>query len=157
MVLWCEMIKCSVVWKTDNWCQSCDTVFLACDTVFLACPAAVTVEGSRDRSQASMVPLCAPVSTGGLTTIKIHLLRHEIVSVVTIRLHKPRDSQTIGLSQIMLMGYMAFGDLTGAVPSRIANIFTPMEDYVSRTGYVPVLAVCWILCVNVGSDFIKLT
>jgi len=104
----------------------------------LACPAAVTVEGSRDRTQASMVPLCAPMSTSGLTTIKIQLLRQEIVSVVTIRLHKPRDSQTIGLSQIMLMGYMAFGDLTGAVASRIANIFTPMEDYVSRTGYVKI-------------------
>jgi len=120
--------------------------------LYLACPAAVTVEGSRDRSQASMVPLCAPVSTSGLTTIKIQLLRHEIVSVVTIRLHKPRDSQTIGLSQIMLMGYMAFGDLTGAAASRIANIFTPMEDYVSRTGYVTyVLSNCcycvlmWVL------------
>jgi len=106
----------------------------------------VTVEGSRDRSQASMVPLCAPVSTSGLTTIKIQLLRHEIVTVVTIRLHKPRDSQTIGLSQIMLMGYMAFGDLTGAVASRIANIFTPMEDYVSRTGYVVICALVTALC-----------
>ena len=111
-----------------------------CGIVLPACPAAVTIEGSRDRSQASMVPLCAPVSTSGLTTIKFQLLRHDIVSVVTIRLHKPRDSQTIGLSQIMLMGYMAFGDLTGAVASRIANIFTPMEDYVSRTGYVLMFA-----------------
>lgn len=118
---------------------------MSCYTVVPACPAAVTIEGSRDRSQASMVPLCAPVSTSGLTTIKVQLLRHEIVSVVTIRLHKPRDSQTIGLSQIMLMGYMAFGDLTGAVASRIANVFTPMEDYVSRTGYVMLFALVTIL------------
>ena len=122
-----------------------------------ACPAAVTIEGSRDRSQASMVPLCAPASTSGLTTIKVQLLRHEIVSVVTIRLHKPRDSQTIGLSQIMLMGYMAFGDLTGAAASRIANIFTPMEDYVSRTGYTLLFCIDTFLGQIIGALVVTLT
>jgi hypothetical protein len=93
----------------------------------------VAIEGSRDGSAAGMVPLCTPVSTSGLTTIKIQMLRDEIVTAVLIRLHKPRDSQTIGLSHIMLMGYMAFSDMSGSAASRIANVHTPMEDYVSRT------------------------
>jgi baculoviral IAP repeat-containing protein 6 len=100
---------------------------------FSACPSAIAVEGSRDGGAAGMVPLCTPVSTSGLTTIKIQLLRDEIVTAVMIRLHKPRDSQTIGLSQIMLMGYMAFSDMSSSPSSRIANVLTPMEDYVSRT------------------------
>jgi baculoviral IAP repeat-containing protein 6 len=111
-------------------------------TSLATCPAAVTVEGSRDGGAAGMVPLSAPVSTSGLTTIKIQLVRHEIVSVITIRLHKPRDSQTIGLSQIMLMGYMAFSETN--VASRLTNVLTPMEDYVSRTsiGWLRLLHHC---------------
>lgn len=79
-----------------------------------------------------MVPICPPTSTSGLTNIKIQLLREEVVTAVTIRLHKPRDSHAVGLAQITLMGYMAFGD-TGA--ARTANIITPPEDYVSRTRF----------------------
>ena len=99
----------------------------------VACPAAIAVEGSRDGSAAGMVPLCAPSSTSGLTTIKIQLLRDEVVSAVTVRLHKPRDSQTVGLSQILLMGTMAFGDVIAATAARAANVLQPMEDYVAKT------------------------
>ena len=94
----------------------------------VACPAAVILEASRDGN--NMIPLCPPTSTSGLTNIKIQLLKEEVVSAVTVRLHKPRDSQTIGLSQIMLMGFMAFGD-TGTV--RVSSMFAPVEDYVART------------------------
>ena len=93
-----------------------------------ACPAAVSVEASRDGSM--MIPVCAPKLTSGLTLIKLQLLKSEVVTAVTIRLHKPRDSTTIGLSQIMLLGCTAFGD-TGSL--RLSNVFLPTEDYVSRT------------------------
>ena len=87
----------------------------------------MTVETSRDNTIST--PVIAPVQTGGLTLIKLQLLKPEVATSATIRLHKPRDSSTVGLSQIMLLGTTAFGD-TGQV--RTSNMFTPMEDYVAR-------------------------
>ncbi len=91
----------------------------------------MTVEVSRDGT--TMFPICSPMQTSGLTLIKLQLLKSEVVMSVTIRLHKPRDSTTIGLSQVMLLGNTAFGD-SGNIRSN--NMFVPTEDYVSRTRYV---------------------
>ena len=46
-------------------------------------------------------------------------MKPEVVSAVTIRLHKPPDSTTIGLSQILLNGHTAFGSESGrnSIPS----------------------------------------
>ena len=103
--------------------------------LFSACPAAVCVEVSRDGT--TSFPVCAPINTSGLTLIKVQLLKSEVVTSVTIRLHKPRDSTTIGLSQIMLLGLTVFG-YSGNV--RASNFFAPgssvltgMEDYHSKT------------------------
>lgn len=93
--------------------------------MFVACPSAVSLELSCDN--AVMVPACLPLVTSGLSSVKIQLLRPEVVTTVTVRLHKPRDSQTIGLSQLLLLGVTAFGD-TSLVPSA-------SEDYVSKTRY----------------------
>ena len=100
-----------------------------------ACPAAVCVEVSRDG--ATSFPVCAPISTSGLTLIKVQLLNSEVVTSVTIRLHKPRDSTTIGLSQIMLLGLTVFGSAgnvrAGNVMSPSSSMLTGIEDYVSKT------------------------
>ena len=90
----------------------------------------MSLELSRDNT--IMVPASPPVVTSGLSSIKVHMLKPEVVTAVTVRLHKPRDSQTIGLSQLLLMGVTAFGDIGLA---RTNNLFSPMEDYVSRTRY----------------------
>ncbi len=80
----------------------------------------------------TMIPVFAPVYTMGLTCIKVQLLKAEVVTAVTIRLHKPRDSTTIGLSQIILNGYTAFGE-TGASRQGSYLYAQPVEDYVSKT------------------------
>ena len=69
------------------------------------------------------------MSTSSLVFIKLQLQKPEVVTTVTIRLHKARDSMTIGLSQILLMGYSAFGD----VVSKTSNLFLPTEDFVSKS------------------------
>ncbi|XP_013417535.1 baculoviral IAP repeat-containing protein 6 [Lingula anatina] len=107
-------------------------------TSLATCPAAVSVEVSRDVMQS--VPISPPVVTSGLTFIKIQLLKPEVATAVTIRLHKPKDSTTVGLSQILLMGYTAFGDSSYRNP----NVFAPSEDFVSRTsiGWLRLLHHC---------------
>ncbi|XP_069118544.1 baculoviral IAP repeat-containing protein 6-like isoform X2 [Argopecten irradians] len=91
------------------------------------CPAFVSLEISHDG--VTTTPLCQPLMTSSLAFIKLQLQRPEVATSVTIRLHKARDSMTIGLSQIQLVGYSAFGD-TGNAPQ---NIFMPTEDFVSRS------------------------
>ena len=78
-------------------------------TSLATCPAAVSVEVSRDGL--STVPLCAPQPTSGLPLIKLQLLKPEVVTSVTLRLHKPRCLATIGLSQVMLLGSTAFREV----------------------------------------------
>ena len=97
-----------------------------------ACPAAVSIEVSRDGM--TCIPICSPIQTSGLTLVKLQLLKSEVVTSVTVRLHKPRDSTTIGLSKIMLLGSTAFADSS---PLRVgANVLLPSEDYVSKSRYV---------------------
>ena len=93
----------------------------------LACPAFVSLEASQDG--VTTFPLCAPMNTSSLVYIKLQLQRPEVVTAITIRLHRARDSMTIGLSQILLMGYSAFGD----VGYKTNNLFLPTEDFVSRS------------------------
>ena len=99
-------------------------LYISCIT---ACPAFVSLEASQDG--VTSFPLCAPLSTSSLVFIKLQLQKPEVVTTVMIRLHKARDSMTIGLSQILLMGYSAFGEAA----SKTSNLFLPTEDYVSKS------------------------
>ncbi|XP_064603703.1 baculoviral IAP repeat-containing protein 6-like isoform X3 [Liolophura sinensis] len=98
-------------------------------TSLATCPAFVSLEISRDGS--TVTPLCPPLMTSSLAFIKLQLQKPEIATSVIIRLHKARDSTTIGLSQVLLMGYSAFGE-SGY---KTGNIFLPTEDLVSRTSF----------------------
>lgn len=80
-----------------------------------------------------MLPLSTPVITSGLTYIKIQLVKAEVASAVCLRLHRPRDASTLGLSQIKLLGLTAFGTTSSAT---VNNPFLPSEDQVSKTRYV---------------------
>jgi|JYMV01.1.fsa_nt_gi baculoviral IAP repeat-containing protein 6 len=94
---------------------------------FAACPAYVSLEISHD--SVTHTPQCQPLMTSSLAFIKLQLQRPQIATTVTIRLHKARDSMTIGLSQVMLMGYSAFG-YTG---SSTQNILLPTVDFISQS------------------------
>ncbi|KAK7805942.1 hypothetical protein U0070_003808 [Myodes glareolus] len=76
------------------------------------CPSSVSVEVSADG--VNMLPLSTPVVTSGLTYIKIQLVKAEVASAVCLRLHRPRDASTLGLSQIKLLGLTAFGTTSSA-------------------------------------------
>uniref|UniRef100_A0A3B3YZP8 UBC core domain-containing protein n=1 Tax=Poecilia mexicana TaxID=48701 RepID=A0A3B3YZP8_9TELE len=104
----------------------------------LACPSSVSVEISADG--VNMLPLSTPVLTSGLTYIKIQLVKAEVASAVCLRLHRPRDASTLGLSQIKLLGLTAFGNTSSAT---VNNPFLPSEDQVSKTiGWLRLLHHC---------------
>lgn len=100
-------------------------------SLLVACPSSVSVEVSADG--VNMLPLSTPVVTSGLTYIKIQLVKAEVASAVCLRLHRPRDASTLGLSQIKLLGLTAFGTTSSAT---VNNPFLPSEDQVSKTRYV---------------------
>ncbi|XP_050170295.1 baculoviral IAP repeat-containing protein 6 isoform X1 [Myiozetetes cayanensis] len=103
------------------------------------CPSSVSVEVSADG--VNMLPLSTPVITSGLTYIKIQLVKAEVASAVCLRLHRPRDASTLGLSQIKLLGLTAFGNTSSAT---VNNPFLPSEDQVSKTsiGWLRLLHHC---------------
>uniref|UniRef100_A0A8C3XU63 Dual E2 ubiquitin-conjugating enzyme/E3 ubiquitin-protein ligase BIRC6 n=1 Tax=Chelydra serpentina TaxID=8475 RepID=A0A8C3XU63_CHESE len=103
------------------------------------CPSSVSVEVSADG--VNMLPLSTPVLTSGLTYIKIQLVKAEVASAVCLRLHRPRDASTLGLSQIKLLGLTAFGNTSSAT---VNNPFLPSEDQVSKTsiGWLRLLHHC---------------
>uniref|UniRef100_A0A8D0H8S2 Dual E2 ubiquitin-conjugating enzyme/E3 ubiquitin-protein ligase BIRC6 n=2 Tax=Sphenodon punctatus TaxID=8508 RepID=A0A8D0H8S2_SPHPU len=103
------------------------------------CPSSVSVEISADG--VNMLPLSTPVITSGLTYIKIQLVKAEVASAVCLRLHRPRDASTLGLSQIKLLGLTAFGKTSSAT---VNNPFLPSEDQVSKTsiGWLRLLHHC---------------
>lgn len=78
--------------------------------LFLACPSAVAIEVSRE-SNSPLTPVCPPMPTAGLTFIRITLSQPEVATSVLVRLYKPRDSRSISLSQIRLLGTTAFGEI----------------------------------------------
>ena len=82
------------------------------DRVFSACPAAVVAEVRRDGL--SNVPLGGPQLTSGYTSIKMKLQKPEVVTSVTIRFHRSFDSNSLGLSQIRLLGDTAFSETQAA-------------------------------------------
>lgn len=106
----------------------------------------MSVEVSADG--VNMLPLSTPVVTSGLTYIKIQLVKAEVASAVCLRLHRPRDASTLGLSQIKLLGLTAFGTTSSAT---VNNPFLPSEDQVSKTRYVMYL----ILKVKLSELFMK--
>ncbi|XP_017761383.1 PREDICTED: baculoviral IAP repeat-containing protein 6 [Eufriesea mexicana] len=79
-------------------------------TSLATCPSAVAIEVSRE-SNSPLRPVCAPMPTAGLTSIRITLSQPEVATSVLVRLYKPRDSRNISLSQIKLLGTTAFGEI----------------------------------------------
>ena len=104
-----------------------------------ACPSFVSLEISHDGQ--NVIPTSPPLVTCSLAVIKLQLLRPEVVNVVTLRLHRPRDSTTIGLQQVCLRGQRAFGEMTEA-----SSTFLPCEDTMTRCRWV--LAILVQHCVD---------
>lgn len=70
-------------------------------------PSAVALEINRDNVLAP-IPISQPMSTVGLTCIRLRLPQPEIASSIVLRLYRPKDSNNIGLSQISVLGSTVF-------------------------------------------------
>ncbi|XP_070181060.1 dual E2 ubiquitin-conjugating enzyme/E3 ubiquitin-protein ligase BIRC6-like isoform X3 [Littorina saxatilis] len=111
------------------------------------CPSFVSLEISHDGQ--NVIPTSPPLVTCSLAVIKLQLLRPEVVNVVTLRLHRPRDSMTIGLQQVCLRGQRAFGEVT-----ETSNAFMPCEDTMTRCsmGWLRLLHHCLMAHKEVEGD-----
>ncbi|XP_068082089.1 baculoviral IAP repeat-containing protein 6 [Anabrus simplex] len=96
-------------------------------TSLATCPSAVAVEVLRD-GDSTFVPLCGSVPTSGLTFIRLQFQPEVVVSIL-LRLHKPSDSNSIGLTQLKLLGSTTFGETFSKLSTEV-----PQEDSYSRSG-----------------------
>ncbi|MEQ2215101.1 hypothetical protein XENOCAPTIV_027469, partial [Xenoophorus captivus] len=78
----------------------------------------------------SLLLFCSKRSTSSHILLLWPLVKAEVASAVCLRLHRPRDASTLGLSQIKLLGLTAFGNTSSAT---VNNPFLPSEDQVSKT------------------------
>ncbi|XP_065072528.1 baculoviral IAP repeat-containing protein 6 isoform X2 [Ochlerotatus camptorhynchus] len=76
-----------------------------------SCPSAVAIEITRD-SNLGPIPITQPISTVGMTCIRLKFAQPEIATSVIIRLYRPRDATNIGLTQISVLGTTTFSDAT---------------------------------------------
>uniref|UniRef100_A0A1Q3FEM5 Dual E2 ubiquitin-conjugating enzyme/E3 ubiquitin-protein ligase BIRC6 n=1 Tax=Culex tarsalis TaxID=7177 RepID=A0A1Q3FEM5_CULTA len=75
-----------------------------------SCPSAVAIEITRD-SNLGPIPITQPISTVGMTCIRLKFAQPEIATSVIIRLYRPRDATNIGLTQISVLGTTTFSDI----------------------------------------------
>lgn len=75
-----------------------------------SCPSAVAIEITRDNNLGP-IPITQPISTVGMTCIRLKLSQPEIATHIIIRLYRPKDSASIGLTQISILGSTIFSDI----------------------------------------------
>ncbi|XP_058811824.1 baculoviral IAP repeat-containing protein 6 isoform X3 [Topomyia yanbarensis] len=127
-----------------------------------SCPSAVAIEITRD-SNLGPIPITQPISTVGMTCIRLKFAQPEIATSVIIRLYRPRDATNIGLTQISVLGTTTFSDVnygTTAGPSWASgapaigipkpggdglNEYHNDDDKVAKTslGWLRILAQCF--------------
>ncbi|KAG5670331.1 hypothetical protein PVAND_000606 [Polypedilum vanderplanki] len=115
-----------------------------------SCPSAVAIEISRDGM--SLIPLTQPISTSGMTCIRLKFPQPEIATHLVIRLYRPKDSSTIGLSTISILGKSIFsdeniqkGNYNISQNSSSNNDFSSEEESQSEIsfGWLRILAQCF--------------
>lgn len=116
-----------------------------------SCPSAVAIEISRD-TMCYSIPITQPIPTVGLTCIRLKFSQPEIATHLTIRLYRPKDSSSIGLSQISILGTTIFCDSNSNKNGSTASITLPnsyetnneeesLRD--SSFGWLRILAQCF--------------
>lgn len=113
-----------------------------------SCPSAVAIEITRD-GNFSPIPITQPISTTGMTCIRLKFSQPEIATQVVIRLYRPKDSASIGLTQISVLGTTIFSDASnnkGSLSSSSSSSdFAADEESQSETsfGWLRILAQCF--------------
>lgn len=94
-------------------------------------PSAVALEINRDNSLAP-IPISQPMSTVGLTCIRLRLPQPEIASSIVLRLYRPKDSNSIGLTQISVLGSTVFTRSPQQYPSGSASTNTTNSNNIAN-------------------------
>lgn len=71
------------------------------------------------------MPVSGPLSTAGLSRVRLVLPRPVVASIVVVRLHRPRDSSTLGLSQLKLLGTTTFREASRVTHESPTTDHTP--------------------------------
>lgn len=113
-----------------------------------SCPSAVAIEITRD-GNFSPIPITQPISTTGMTCIRLKFSQPEIATQVVIRLYRPKDSASIGLTQISVLGTTIFSDTgnnkSSSSSSSSSSDMASDEESQSETsfGWLRILAQCF--------------
>jgi baculoviral IAP repeat-containing protein 6 (apollon) len=107
------------------------------------CPSAVAIEITRD-GNLPPIPITPPIPTTGLTCIRLKFSPPEIATQIVIRLYRPKDSASIGLTQISVLGTTIFSDENNS-KSGSNNELNSDEETQSETsfGWLRILAQCF--------------
>ncbi|XP_064112985.1 baculoviral IAP repeat-containing protein 6-like isoform X2 [Macrobrachium nipponense] len=89
----------------------------------VSCPSAVSVEVGVEGGY--LMPVSGPLSTAGLSRVRLVLPRPVVASIVVVRLHRPRDSATLGLSQLKLLGTTTFREALRGLHENSVSDHTP--------------------------------
>ncbi|CAD5121553.1 DgyrCDS10052 [Dimorphilus gyrociliatus] len=108
-------------------------------------PYLVALETAMDSN--NVLPLCEPLHTAGMSTIKLKLDSPTVVTSVTIRLHRPLDNSSIGLSQVLLLGTPAF--------LKIKSDITDGSNRKSGAAWLKLLHHCLISSSELSNDVIS--
>ena len=118
------------------------------------CPSAVALEINRDNTLPP-IPISHPMSTVGLTCIKLKLPQPEIASSIVLRLYRPKDSTNIGLTQISILGTTVFTNLKINSPNSPDGCNILCEDdsaTKSSLGWLRILARCFSVATYNNGD-----
>lgn len=113
-----------------------------------SCPSAVAIEITRD-GNFSPIPITQPISTTGMTCIRLKFSQPEIATQIVIRLYRPKDSASIGLTQVSVLGTTIFSDTGCSKSSSSSNSsssdMNSDEETQSETsfGWLRILAQCF--------------
>ncbi|XP_037945587.1 baculoviral IAP repeat-containing protein 6-like isoform X2 [Teleopsis dalmanni] len=112
-----------------------------------SCPSAVALEISRDYGLGP-IPVCSPLTTTGMTCIRLKLAKAEIATSVVLRLYRPKDSSNIGLSQIAILGNTIFAEHanTSSSSNSVSNADNSSDnDIFAKTsiGWISILSRCF--------------
>ncbi|KAK7067357.1 Baculoviral IAP repeat-containing protein 6 [Halocaridina rubra] len=89
----------------------------------VSCPSAVSVEVGVEGGY--LMPVSGPLSTAGLSRVRLVLPRPVVASIIVVRLHRPRDSSTLGLSQLKLLGTTTFREASRGLHENSIADHTP--------------------------------
>ncbi|XP_037827973.1 baculoviral IAP repeat-containing protein 6 isoform X2 [Lucilia sericata] len=127
-----------------------------------SCPSAVALEISRDFGLGP-VPVGPPLTTTGMTCIRLKLSKPEIATSIVLRLYRPKDSTSIGLTQIAVLGNTIFASQTNnssiasgsnCNSSALAIDHAIDDDSFAKTsvGWVRILSRCYSAASMVPSE-----